>query len=426
MGAATVALARLAGEEESEAAWRQAVDQTLSHLGGLADYVRKGSRVLLKPNQTLFKPEKSGSTTSPQLMRVLTRMCFEARAREVWVVEAVGHAQRSREVMSQTGMVSGCAEAGARLIYLEEIAHELYDFGEDAGDLRIMPAPEIMARADVIIDVPKAKTHFIDPISCACKNWVGVMPMSYRLACQRRVEPYYRGTALLLRKFRPTLTIVDGAWAGEGQGPGANDAFWWGWTLASTDPVATDVTVARLFGLVPENVRMAHAAAKFGVGEADPQKIAMVGATFEEAHRQVKAADPSVHLYPCNVIVGEGPGSTMEGTLGHWKTIADGWNQVGLWRLFGLRGRPTFLFGNARDPDFEAHLNEGPYVVLDDAARDEYKYHPKVTFVPGSPVPQSYMQHEMVHGMGFGGIYQLGLSVDKMIEKVKGRFQATG
>jgi len=47
-----------------------------------------------------------------------------------------------------------------------------------------------------------------------------------------------------------------------------------------------------------------------------------------------------------------------------------------------------------------------------------------VTFVPGSPVPQSYMQNEMVKGMGFGTIYRLGLSVDKMIEKWRGQLTA--
>jgi hypothetical protein len=67
------------------------------------------------------------------------------------------------------------------------------------------------------------------------------------------------------------------------------------------------------------------------------------------------------------------------------------------------------MFGEAEDPDFEKHVNEGPYVVLDDAALDKYKYDPRVVYIPGSPVPQSYIQHEMVEGMGFGQLYQPGL-----------------
>lgn len=421
MSEARVALARIPDEEAGDDVGRMVASAraALAPLGGVEAYVRPGSRVLLKPNQSLFLAHTSGATTSPVLVAALARLCSEAGAKEVWVAEAAGHAQRSRNVMTDTGMVAGLSDAPARLIYLDEIAEDIFDFGDDADDLRYMPAPEIMDRADVIINVPKAKTHFVDPVSCACKNWVGVMPMSYRLALQRRVEPYYRGNGLLLRRFPPTLNVVDGAWAGQGQGPGANEGFWWGWLLASTDPVATDVTLARLFGLPADGIRMANTAAALGCGIADPEKIELTGGTFEDAAVKVKPADPSVHRFPCRVIVGEGPGSTMEGTLGHWKTIAEGWLQWGLWRLFTLKGTPTFLFGNAEDPDFEQHAKEGPYVVLDDAARDEYKHDPRVTFVPGAPVPQSYMQNEMVSGMGFGGVYHLGLSVEKMIEKYK-------
>jgi hypothetical protein len=267
--------------------------------------------------------------------------------------------------------------------------------------------------------VPKAKTHFVDPVSGACKNWVGVIPMSLRLWMQRDVDPYYVGNALFLRKYRPALNIMDGMWAGEGQGPGANDAFWWGWILASTDAVALDVTLARLFGLDHRNIRMANEAAAMGVGEANEQNIELSGAGVDEAHRPVKPADPSVHRFPCDVIPGH-RGATIEGTLGHWKTIADTWLKHGVWRLMTMRGRPTFLFGDAEDPEFEKHLAQGPYIVLDDAARDEYKYHPKTRFIPGAPVPQSYMQNEMIEALGFSTVYRVGLKVDQMIEKMKG------
>lgn len=426
MAPTPVSIASLPDKDESEDALRPAVEAALKPLGGIGAFVRKGQRVLLKPNQTLYLPEKSGSTTSPRLMRVLIRMCQEAGAREVWVGEASGHAQKSRNVMDMTGMVKGCKEAGAHMIFFDEIAQPVLDFGEEAGVCRHMPVPEIMQRADVIIDVPKAKTHFYDPISCACKNWVGVMPMSYRLWAQREAEPYYLATAVLLKHFGPHLTVVDGAWAGEGQGPGSNTPFWWGKILATTDPCAADWAVAKLFGLLPAQLRMVETPARMGVGVGSVDEVELVGATWADAGYKVKPADPSVHRYPVNVITGKGPGSNLEGTLGHWKTIADGWLDVGLWNLFTLRGRPTFLFGNGEDPDFEEHLAEGPYVVLDDAAQDKYKYHPDVTFVPGSPVPQSYMQNEMVEGMGFGGVYRTGLSVQKMIQQFKGALQATG
>ncbi len=408
---ARISLARVPGEKESEQALSQAVQNVLRPLDGMGAFVSKGSKVLLKPNQTLFKGALSGSTTSPRLMRVLVGACFDAGAKEVWVAEAAGHAQQTRTVMSKSGMTQAIQGTGARVIYLDEVAHKVFDFGEDAGEWRYMPAAEILERADAIIDVPKAKTHVVDPISCACKNWVGLVPMSFRLYLQRLGAAYYRGTGLFLRRFKPALTVLDGAVAGEGQGPGSNDPFWWGWIAASSDPVAMDVTVCRLFGLEWEKLQMAKAAADLGVGIFDPNRIELVGATLEEARVSVRPADTSVHRYPCRVIVGEG--ATIEGTLGHWKTIADAWMQKDLWLMFTARGTPTFLFGAAEDPDFEAHLKEGPYVVLGDTALDKYKYDRRVVYVPGWPVPQSYIQHEMVEEMGFGSLYEPGFSLYK-------------
>lgn len=219
MDQSIVSLNQLPNENDSEDALKSSVKKCLEPLGGIRAFVNSGDKALLKPNQTLFLPHKSGSTTSPPLIRVLVAMCFEAGAKEVWVAEAAGHAQRSRNVMGKTGMTVGVQETSAHVIYLDEVAHDVFDFGEDAGPLRYMPAPTVMEQADVIINVPKAKTHFVDPISCACKNWVGVVPMSYRLSLQRRIDPYYQATALFLKKFRPALTVVDGAWAGEGQLP---------------------------------------------------------------------------------------------------------------------------------------------------------------------------------------------------------------
>lgn len=403
---ARIALVRLSSRDEMEEDLRRSIDSALGHLGGIRTWISPGAKVLLKPNQTLFRSSFSGATTSPRLVRALVGACFDAGAREVWVAEASGHAQSSRKVMSETGMTQAIMGTGAHLIYLDEIAEKVFDFGEEARDLRCMPAPEIMERADVIINLPKAKTHFVDPISCACKNWVGVIPMSFRLYLQRQGDPYYRANALFLKRFTPTLNILDGGIAGEGQGPGQNTPFWWGWIGAATDPVAMDVTVCRLFGLDWEKLRMAKEAAALGVGLFDPARIELVGATMEEAQRSVRPADPGVHRYPCRVITGHG--ATIEGTLGHWKTIADAWLEHNLWTLFTSRGKPTFMFGAVEDPDFERNVNEGPYVVLGDTALDKYKYDKRVIYIPGWPVPQSYIQHEMVERMGFAKLYQPG------------------
>src|SRR5207237_8036204 len=83
---------------------------------------------------------------------------------------------------------------------------------------------------------------------------------------------------------------------------------------------------------------------------------------------------------------------TLAATLGHFKGFADFWRKEHLWEpMILLHGKPTFMMGRAQDPDFEAHLKEGKYFVLDDAALDQYKKDPRVTFIPGSPIGNEMM-----------------------------------
>ncbi|HPP75791.1 MAG TPA: DUF362 domain-containing protein, partial [Armatimonadota bacterium] len=415
---AIVGISRITDRKMKLSSVEKTVRDAISLVGGIDKYVREGQIVALKPNQTLFKLATDGSTTSPRMIQALIKICKEAGAKDVWVMEAAGHAQMTRHVCAITGMTSAVKEAGGRMIFLDEIAHKVVDFGEDAR-VRFMPVPEVLDRVDVIINCPKAKTHFVDPISCACKNWVGLMPMNTRLELQRDADPYYWGNAQLLKRYRPTLNICDGMVAGQGQGPGSNKPFWWGYILASDDPVAMDVTLAQLFSLDWKNIRMAKEAAELGVGVYNPRCIEIAGVPIKKAQVDVEPADTGVNKYPCRVIVGEG--ANIEGTLGHWKTIADAWLDAGLWKLFTSKGTPTIMFGNAEDPDFEKHVKEGPYIVLDDSAQDKYKFDHRVTYIPGNPVPQSYMQHEMVEGMGFGQLYEPGLRLYEQGKKYKGQ-----
>lgn len=417
---AAVGIAKIRDRKMRQGSVDRVVGEAVDLLGGIEKFVKRDQIVAIKPNQTLFKLDTDGSTTSPRVVISLIKMCKDAGAKEVWVVESSGHAQSTRRVMGITGMADAIKEAGAYMIYLDEVAHTVIDFGKDAP-VQYMPVAEALERVDVFINVPKAKTHFVDPISGACKNWVGLMPMSFRLHTQKDVEPYYQGNAQLLKRYKPVLNVYDGMVAGEGQGPGSNKPFWWGFILASDDPVAGDVTLARLFSLEWEHIRMAREAEKMGVGVYDPEKTEILGVAYEDAVVRVVAGDPGVHRYPCRVIVGKGSGGVIEGTLGHWKTIADAWLDTGVWDIFTARGKPTFMFGEAEDPLFEEHLKEGPYVVLDDSAKEKYKYDPRVVFIPGSPVPQSYIQHEMVEGMGFGMLYEPGLKMVEAATRARGR-----
>jgi hypothetical protein len=70
-----------------------------------------------------------------------------------------------------------------------------------------------------------------------------------------------------------------------------------------------------------------------------------------------------------------------------------------LQQVIWLKGTPTIMIGDVDDPKFEEHLEEGPYIVFDDAAKPKYKNDPRVHFVRGHPVLRTAM-NELLRGLG--------------------------
>ncbi len=90
----------------------------------------------------------------------------------------------------------------------------------------------------------------------------------------------------------------------------------------------------------------------------------------------------------------------MAGTLGHLKGALDLLLRRGaLERAIRKNGTPTIMAGDVEDPEFERHLQQGPYLVFDDAARPEYKRDHRVFFFPGHPILDEAMPH-LMKGLG--------------------------
>jgi len=195
---------------------------------------------------------------------------------------------------------------------------------------------------------------------------------------------------------RPTLCIVDAIIAGEGDGPIANLPRWCGCVLASTDPVATDVAIARLMGRDWTKLGFAQAAEERGLGVRQP--IEYLGARLEDVAFEAWPGHEGFDYLPINFLVGSKV--TLAGTVGHVKSVLDSMLRRGeLNHVTWLKGTPTIMVGELDDPNFEQHLREGPYIVFDDSAKPQYKNDPRVHFVPGHPVLRTAMP-ELMRGLG--------------------------
>lgn len=395
------------------------VEQALEPLGGMGFFVPSGATVLIKPNQTIFFHAKDGVTTDPRVVAALVLLAKQAGAGEVVVGDGAGGDLRSERVLEITGVKRLALKAGAdRVVAFEALEHIDVPVDVD-GETYAVPIPRLVQESDVVINVPKAKTHFEDPITCCLKNWVGVIEQSARPRFMD--DPLlYKVIAELHRHAPAHLNVVDGLWAGVGSGPAANDAEWLGCIVAGDDPVAVDHVVGRLMGLEERRFRFQEEAEEVGLGTRDPGRIEVIGAKIEDV--RIKARPTPVgmdHLSP-RVLIGEGV--AWAGSLGHLKSLSEVFEKYGLWKqVESVYGRPTFMVGRVHDPDFEAHVEEGPYFVIDDVAHEQYKMDERTTFIPGHPATHNMFAHIFkrlhVEHVGPGG-----MELAKALKRAEGYF----
>jgi hypothetical protein len=309
--------------------------------------------------------------------------------------------------------------AGADVLPFDEVEQREVEIPGGRFVKRIrLPAP--LLDADVIISAPKLKVHHMDPISGAIKNWVGCLRADIR-------EHYhdwhaFQQYAEIMTVTKPALSVMDGIFLGEGNGPVACKGRRFGTILASPDPVALDVTAARLLGFDPRHVTFATVAASYGLGQIDPAQIDLVGAPFEEVRTTVEAPRIGMDYIPANIIVGTGV--SHSGTMGHFKSVADLLYLKHVWSLLidRVRGRPTVLIGDAEDPLFETHVKEGPYVVIDDAAPARYREDPRVFFIPGHPVLHN-MLPLLLEGLRIHTLGEAGEEAMKLMRGARSRIR---
>lgn len=392
---ATVAIARTTEKHRSRERVYKLVKEAIDLLGGIEGFIKAGNTVLIKPNLTVFYSAEEGCTTDPLVVGALIMLAKEAGASRVIVGESSGGFFDSLESMRITGTAAVAEREGAELLNLGSDETPNRDVKLSSGET--VPLPAVLLDADVIINVPKAKTHHYEPVSGALKNWMGVVNQNWRLDYHGNDDSIARFVAIMAIT-KPTLNVVDALIAGEGDGPIANQPHWCGCILASTDPVATDISISRLLKQENSSISFKYAEEGERQGLGTRTNIEYVGKQIEEVAINAWSGHEGFEYLPINFLVGTGV--SLAGTVGHVKSVIDSMlRRNDLNNLIWLKGTPTIMIGDTDDPEFEEHLKEGPYIVFDDSARDEYKRDPRVYFVPGHPVLRTAMP-ELMKGLG--------------------------
>jgi ferredoxin len=139
---------------------------------------------------------------------------------------------------------------------------------------------KIVLDADIIISLPKFKTHGLTVITGAIKNSYGFLPGAQKAKLHKAAGSPERFHEVIVNVFRlrvPDLFIVDAVVGMEGNGPASPDLRSIGLILASSNAVAMDSVMAMMMGCDPGRLHFLRKAKEAGLGDYDLSTIEVIG-----------------------------------------------------------------------------------------------------------------------------------------------------
>ena len=261
-------------EEEKVCA---ALGEALEKIDGLS-FVKKGMRIVIKPNLVSFRPPEEAVTTHPALLKALVRMLIEKGA-EVVIGDSPGGPNNltfMNKVYSATGMQEAEALGAVLNCDLEE---KTEDFPEGKA-LKSITYTAYLKKADAIIDFCKLKSHGLMGMSAAVKNMYGAVPgllkpqMHYRFPNEKE----FSEMLIDLNEFlKPRLAICDAVVGMEGNGPLNGKPRSVGAIIAAKTTYACDLVAAELIGRKYEDIPTLAAAFERGLAPKTAAELSVYG-----------------------------------------------------------------------------------------------------------------------------------------------------
>jgi uncharacterized protein (DUF362 family)/ferredoxin len=252
------------------------VRKVLKPLGGMKAFVQKRDRVLIKPNLLAPKHPERCVTTHPALVKAVAELVQEAGGiPAIGDSPAVGGLQRAA---AQAGIAAAAEEMGSPLVEFKEVAEVKTD---EACTFRRFELAKAVLEADVVINLPKVKTHSQTLLTLGVKNIFGCIPGMRKAQWHLKAGIDHAYFAAMLAELcqivKPCLTIADGVIGMEGDGPGNGDPRPLGLILASGNPFALDTTICRIIDVAPEDLLTIQAGRERGFAGTDPKQIKVLG-----------------------------------------------------------------------------------------------------------------------------------------------------
>lgn len=257
---------------------QEATRRAIDLIGGITNFIKPQTKVLVKPNLLMAKEPESGIDTHPEVVRAAVRILKEINC-QIYIGDGPsvwgGYAKDVDEVYEKSGIKQIAEEEGISLVK--------FDKRRWRGKF---PLTTWLDECDFLISIAKFKTHDLMTLTAAVKNIFGLIPGTYKTELHKmyfEAGDFAKILVDIYQEARPALTIVDGIVAMEGDGPGSGGKLRnTGLLLAGNDAVALDSILALIMGLKPQDILSTKEAAQRGLGVCDIQSISIKGERLED------------------------------------------------------------------------------------------------------------------------------------------------
>lgn len=260
---------------------RETLRLSLQNLGGLQRFVKKNDKVLIKPNLLSAREPEKAVTTHPSLVFAVVE-----EVKKIGGVPFIGDSPGGTEkgierLWRNTGMADVSEKTGAELLSFEKAG--VYKKEALSGKTYFISKQAI--DCDVIINLPKLKTHTLTLFTCAVKNMFGVIP-GFRKGEYHKEAPKPEDFAEVIVDIfslvKPQITMADAIVCMAGDGPSSGEPQYLGIILASEDPVALDAVAAKIMGFKNNEIDTTNIAKERGLGAGDLSEIEIIGESISD------------------------------------------------------------------------------------------------------------------------------------------------
>lgn len=273
---------------------KHVINKSLELIGGIENIIKPDDKVLLKVNVIVGFPPERAATTHPSIVRSMVEIVKEAGGIP-WVGDSSGAYGYTAQSLELSGIKKAAEEAGGKLVNFESTG--MYDIQVNGKILTSAKIAKPVIDCDVLVSLPKLKTHMMTKYTGAVKNFYGVIPGTGKAAIHRLAateESFSNAVIDLYSVLKPKLAIMDGIVGMEGEGAINGTPIESKVIISSTDCVALDAVSSEIMGFSHKDIMTTCIAHDRGLGTGELGQIEILGEKIDNVKMNFKKSN---HIY---------------------------------------------------------------------------------------------------------------------------------